>query len=278
MTSDIPVFDVSVHEFERRVLDASRRCPVLVDFWADWCAPCQALAPVLEAIAIKYAGQLLVTKVNSDRENELAAQLGVRSLPTVMLFVDGAVVDQFVGAQSGAAIEQFIAPFMPRPSDEQRAAAAALRSQGNDEDAARLLREAAESDPDNLRVRADLAAVYLDLEQSEEADTVLSRLPAGAIDDPVFRRLKARASLLGLAKPVSPARPDTAAARAGAAAAKALAGETEPALEDLMAVLRRSTGADREPAQTALRAIFELLGEDHELVGRYRRKMASALH
>ena len=278
MTSDIPVFDVSVHEFERRVLDASRRCPVLVDFWADWCAPCQALAPVLEAIAIKYAGQLLVAKVNSDRENELAAQLGVRSLPTVMLFVDGAVVDQFVGAQSGAAIEQFIAPFMPRPSDEQRAAAAALRSQGNDEDAARLLREAAESDPDNLRVRADLAAVYLDLEQSEEADTVLSRLRAGAIDDPVFRRLKARASLLGLAKPVSPARPDTAAARAGAAAAKALAGETEPALEDLMAVLRRSTGADREPAQTALRAIFELLGEDHELVGRYRRKMASALH
>jgi putative thioredoxin len=284
MTASQFVFDVGVDEFETRVLVASRDRPVLVDFWADWCSPCKMLAPVLDAVAAKHEGGVLVAKVNSDQERELSAQLGVRSLPTVMLFVDGAVVDRFVGAQTESAVEQFIAPFLPRASDDLRHRASGLRTEGRDEEALELLRKASDDDPDNLRVRSDLATLCLDLGKLEEADQLLARLPANAIDDPAFRRLRARALLAGLARPATDAAVDAGGQADDLlgltrnAARQALAGQHETALEALMAVLRRSPGYKDGQTESAMRAIFDLLDDDDSLVNRYRRKMASALH
>ncbi|MDH4014798.1 MAG: thioredoxin, partial [Chromatiales bacterium] len=272
-------FDVRVEEFETRVLAASHERPVMVDFWAAWCEPCKMLTPVLEAVATKHEGAVLVAKVNSDDEPELAAQLGVRSLPTVMLFVEGAIVDRFVGVQSGAAVEQFIAAHLPRASDPQRGAAAALRAQGRNEEAAVLLREAAAAEPDDLQLRADLADLCIDMGRLEEADQLLARLPAAALEDPRFRRLKARALLAELAQA------QTGAASAEdpeqltqTAAIAALRGDHAAALDILMRVLRLAPGYKDGQAQAVIKAIFELLGEHDDLVGRYRRKMASALH
>jgi putative thioredoxin len=279
MTTSEYVFDVRVEEFETRVLAASHERPVMVDFWAAWCEPCKMLTPVLEAVATKHEGAVLVAKVNSDDEPELAAQLGVRSLPTVMLFVEGAIVDRFVGVQSGAAVEQFIAAHLPRASDPQRGAAAALRAQGRNEEAAVLLREAAAAEPDDLQLRADLADLCIDMGRLEEADQLLARLPAAALEDPRFRRLKARALLAELAQA------QTGAASAEdpeqltqTAAIAALRGDHAAALDILMRVLRLAPGYKDGQAQAVIKAIFELLGEHDELVGRYRRKMASALH
>ncbi len=279
MSSSEFVFDVSVDEFETRVLDASHERLVLADFWAEWCGPCKMLAPVLDAVAAKYDGAVLVAKVNSDAEPDLAAQLGVRSLPTVLLFVKGAIVDRFVGAQSAAAVEQLITPHLPRASDSQRLQAAALREQGREDEATDLLRETAAADPDNLGIRADLADLCLDTGRLEEADQLLSRLPAAALDDPQFRRLKARALLAQLAQ----AETDAATAKdpgtlTRTAASAALAGNHEAALETLMRVLRLSPDYKDGQTRTVIKAIFELLGEHDDLVGRYRRKMASALH
>ena len=279
MTTSEYVFDVRVEEFETRVLAASHERPVMVDFWAAWCEPCKMLTPVLEAVATKHEGAVLVAKVNSDDEPELAAQLGVRSLPTVMLFVEGAIVDRFVGVQSGAAVEQFIAAHLPRASDPQRGAAAALRAQGRNEEAAVLLREAAAAEPDDLQLRADLADLCIDMGRLEEADQLLARLPAAALEDPRFRRLKARALLAELAQS------QTGAASAEdpgqliqTAAIAALRGDHAAALDILMRVLRLAPGYKDGQAQAVIKAIFELLGEHDDLVGRYRRKMASALH
>ena len=279
MTTSEYVFDVRVEEFETRVLAASHERPVMVDFWAAWCEPRKMLTPVLEAVATKHEGAVLVAKVNSDDEPELAAQLGVRSLPTVMLFVEGAIVDRFVGVQSGAAVEQFIAAHLPRASDPQRGAAAALRAQGRNEEAAVLLREAAAAEPDDLQLRADLADLCIDMGRLEEADQLLARLPAAALEDPRFRRLKARALLAELAQA------QTGAASAEdpeqltqTAAIAALRGDHAAALDILMRVLRLAPGYKDGQAQAVIKAIFELLGEHDDLVGRYRRKMASALH
>jgi putative thioredoxin len=84
--------------FQKEVLDKSREKPVVVDFWAPWCGPCRILGPTLEKLARQNKGKWRLVKINSDRQPELARRYGVRGIPAVKLFVDGDVVDEFVGA------------------------------------------------------------------------------------------------------------------------------------------------------------------------------------
>src|SRR4051812_12506331 len=100
--------DVTTATFERDVLEASAELPVLVDFWAPWCAPCRALSPVLEKLEGEYGGRFRLAKVDSDQNQELAAGFGVRSIPMVMAFRNGRPVAQFLGAQPESQVRAFI--------------------------------------------------------------------------------------------------------------------------------------------------------------------------
>lgn len=103
--------------FDQLVIENSFTRPVLVDFWADWCAPCKALMPLLEKIATHYNGEFLLAKVNCDVEQETVARFGVRSLPTVVLFKDGQPVDGFAGAQPESQIREMLARHVPKPEE-----------------------------------------------------------------------------------------------------------------------------------------------------------------
>ncbi len=92
--------------FKSEVLDSST--PVLVDFWATWCAPCRAIAPALEELASQYKGQVKIAKVDVDENQQIAQQFGIRSIPTLILFKDGKVVEQLVGALPKAKLEDSI--------------------------------------------------------------------------------------------------------------------------------------------------------------------------
>lgn len=111
MTEDSPdIYDVQLDDFDARVLQASFQRPVLVDFWADWCPPCIALAPALQDVISELSGEVALAKLEVDEgENmKLAGRYQVRGFPTVILFRDGEEQARFTGAQPKSAIESFI--------------------------------------------------------------------------------------------------------------------------------------------------------------------------
>lgn len=103
-------YEISSAEFEQQVLKSE--IPVLVDFWAPWCSPCRAFAPILEEIAKQYEGKIKVCKVNVDENPELASQYGIMSIPTLILFKDGEVKEKSIGMVPKENIERLIQPYI----------------------------------------------------------------------------------------------------------------------------------------------------------------------
>jgi putative thioredoxin len=108
MTHTSLIFDVTVDDFNAKVLEASHQGPVLVDFWADWCSPCLALAPVLHKVIEEYGGEVRLGKVDADENMKLAGQYGLRGFPTVILFKGGEEVARFSGAKPAHFVRDFI--------------------------------------------------------------------------------------------------------------------------------------------------------------------------
>ncbi|MDQ2629608.1 MAG: tetratricopeptide repeat protein [Actinomycetota bacterium] len=150
--------DVTEATFQAEVLDRSRQLPVVVDFWADWCGPCKALSPALEKAEAARQGQVVLAKVDVDSNQQLAAVFKVQGIPAVKAFRDGAVVDEFVGAQPPARVEAFFDSLVPSKGDELLAAGDELS-----------LREAAELEPRRADIAVALAKARLARGAEEEA-------------------------------------------------------------------------------------------------------------
>jgi len=285
--SGLDIAEVGEETFEPLVLEASRRAPVLVDFWAPWCAPCRMLAPILEEVAEAHAGHLALVKVNTDEHPRLAAAQGIRGLPTVRLYRDGQAVEQFVGVQPRAAIEALLARHLPRESEAERQAAAELRAAGRLEEAMRALAAVVEGDPENAAAHADLIDALLEAGDLEAAAARLAALPANRQAEPEFRRLRAR---LGFARAAAEGPPPEALERAIAAdpgdcearyrlaAHRVQARDYEQAMEQLLEIVRRDRRYGDDAGRKGLLAVFELLGGRGPLVERYRARMSAALY
>jgi len=254
----VPAKDVSEADFSTEVIERSYERPVVVDLWAEWCAPCRQLGPILERVAEKHAGDVELVKVDVDANPEIAAAYGVQGIPAVKAFRNGAVVNEFVGAYPEDAVRRFFDSILPTEADRLAAAGEGTSDRA---EAERAYRAALELERDNRSAVLGLASLLESRREFEEARSLLARLP----DDADVRRLRAQIDLAEAAGSVSPSDP---LARAG------VDGDWEPVLERLLAEVRNG---DREHAREQMVDIFEVLGPEHPLTVKYRSELASAL-
>jgi putative thioredoxin len=255
------VYDVTEATFQTDVLERSRTVPVVVDFWADWCAPCHALAPILERAVEAHRGEVVLARVDVDQTPRLAMAFQVQGIPAVKAFVDGQLVDEFVGAQPAQVVQRFVESLLPSASDRAAVEAAGL----DPEQAAARWRQILETDADNLTARAGLADLALREGRPADAIELLRPVEHAPEVGPVLAaaRLAAEAADRG--------------SRFATAAAQAADGQPDLALAGLLEAVRAGTGEDRERARELMLDVFRLLGDDHPLTRRYRRDLTLAL-
>jgi len=286
--SDAPyVINVGQDDFTRMVLEASRHRPVLVDFWADWCGPCHSLAPILSHVADEYQGQCLVAKVNTDQEQQLAMQYGVRSLPTVKLFRNATVVEEFTGVQPESAVRELIERHLVRQSDHERDKARNAREAGDTDRAIAILEEAATSDPKNHKVTVELAELLAESGQPARARELIQSLPADQRDTPEVKALKGRLHFALAAEELTDeqaleraleAEPRDLEARYRLAARKVLSGDYEAAMDQLLEIMRQDRSFRDDGGRRGLLAVFDILGPGDPRVSKYRGRMFNLLY
>ncbi len=281
------IVDVTAGDFGAIVLDGSRTRPVLVDFWAAWCNPCRMLTPVLERLVDEFQGDLILAKVDTEDQRELAAQFGIRSLPTVRLFKDGHPVDEFMGALPEQDIRAFLDKHISRASDDLVAQARSLINGGQVQEAVKLVEAARSSDPDNTRVQIAYAQLKATLGETEEAEAVLAALPPDDQDNPEVLELLARmqfdkaassAPVPAVLEEALATDPEQSEARYQLAAHRVMEGDYEAALDLLMILMQKDRKYGDDAARKGMLKIFDLLGGSGELVARYRARMFNVLH
>lgn len=271
-------------EFPEQVIQRSREVPVLVDFWAAWCGPCRSLTPVLHDLVTELQGAVRLVTVDTDQEMELARQYQIRSLPTVKLFRDGRVVDEFMGALPASRVRAFLEPHIEREPDQRLEAAERLAREGDRKGAIALLQQVLDEEPKNLGVRLRCARAMLDDGDIAGGKALLDAVPVESAHEPEVLRLKALLDFHHLIKPeYSDAQLEAAAAEESPsalrelAARKALKGEYDAALELQLELLKKDRSYADNAAQKDILCMFELV-DDPELVNRYRRQMANLLY
>ncbi|WP_367025962.1 tetratricopeptide repeat protein [Methylococcus sp. ANG] len=267
----------SPFDFDRAVIEASFTIPVLVDFWAPWCAPCRALTPALEAVAARLAGRFELVKVNTEEHPEIAQQYGVRGIPNVKLFVDGAVADEFTGALPESALEDWLKGALPSPHRGQLKLAEGLIGAGRAAEAEPVLRQVLAAEPANGRAAVLLAHLLLKT-QPDEALEALKPIGPDSDQSDAAEALRTLARLFGLLEhPERLAEADAKSAYLDAIG-KIREEDYEPALDQLIELVRKARGYDEDGARKACVAIFRLLGDGHELTRRYRGQLSNALY
>jgi putative thioredoxin len=279
-------FDSTTADFDRDVLEASKRTPVVVDFWAPWCGPCRALKPILEKLAAESGGKFLLAKVNTDENPEIAQRYGVRGIPNVKAFVDGKLANEFTGAQPESAVRRFLETVVPSPAEALRRGAQEDVAHGDFDAAETKLRQAIGLDATADDARVDLAALLAARQDLAGAEAQLAAIPDHRRDERATNLLtrigleRKRVSLPDAATLKAHVNAQPADLDARLAYAERLAADAayRAALDELLEVVRRDRGEHRERARKAILEVFGLAADEPDLVSEYRRALASALH
>jgi putative thioredoxin len=281
------ITDVTDETFDALVIERSNTVPVLVDYWADWCGPCQMQMPVLKKLVADYAGKFVLAKVNTDEQRELARAHGIRSLPTMRLYKHGEMVEEILAAQSESTLRIVLDRYIERESDIIRARAMETWQQGRHSEALALLHEAHLAEPDNHQLT--LAYAELEMRQGllDEAAALIASLPRDVRDEKEATRLSALLEFSMIAKNAPSItelestvgrNPDDLEARYQLAVCYVMNQQMEPALEAFLQLFQRDRNFRDDAGRKGLLAVFELLENQGDLVNSYRRKLFTLMH
>ncbi len=268
--------------FERLVLDNSRRGLVVVDFWAPWVGPSLRQREILTDLAKRYEGRFLLVSVNTDEQKSLAERFSVRSLPSFKLFHQGELVGEYHGVQPEADYPQIVERYVQRALDPTCREAIATWQSGQPERALQRLAEAAIEDPQNLAFPALMGKILMRQERYRDAHALLTALPPEAREAPEISSLLAHLDFIVTAAEAAPREELEAALEANGddpdlryrLAASALIGDdVETALELLLALARSHPGYRNGIARKGMRAVLDWLDPADEQVARYRREL-----
>jgi putative thioredoxin len=266
--------------FEQDVFERSREVPVIVDFWAAWCAPCRALAPVLEALAIEFDGKFILVKANTEEVPDAAAKFNVQGIPAVYAVIDGEVVDFFTGALPEARIRGWldrlftVSTFVEAKRLEESAPAAAEAK----------YRSLAEQAPDNAEFQIGLARTLLAQQRFDDCQRVISELEKRGFLEPEAAKVQAALDLRSMEgvdldglKQAAAAEPNNLGLQLQLAEALAGAHQYEEALETCLALVEQDRKGVGDAARQVMIDIFRVLPNGSELTTTYRRRLSTAL-
>ena len=280
------VIEIDQNNAQQYLIDESFNRPVVVDFWADWCAPCKQLMPLLEKLADEYAGAFLLAKINADEQQGISQQLGVRSLPTVMVFKDGQPVDGFAGAQPETAVREMLQKHLPSPWDGKIAEATELLDQGDTAGALALLRAAWEESSKVLDITLAYAGALVEANRLDEAEEVLNEVRL--VDrDALHEQLTAQIELkreAGKSPEIEALEAELAiddsnhAVRVKLAVQLTTGAHYRDALEHLLVVLRADRDWNNGEAKRLYLDTIASIGKGDPLAAEYQRKLFSLLY
>jgi putative thioredoxin len=284
------VKDTTTQTFVKDVIEESKRQPVLVDFWAEWCGPCKQLGPVLEKAVSAAKGKIKLVKMDIDKHPSIPGQLGIQSIPAVFAFVNGQPVDGFLGAlpesQVTAFIERLTKDRLGGEEMDLLKSADDLLAKGDAAGAADLYAQVLAQDSGNLAALGGLAGSYVRTGALEQAKQTLALVPEAKRNDPAVAAARAALEVSEQAKAVGPiadleakvaANPLDHQARFDLALALSGNGRRQEAVDNLLEIVKRDRKWNDDGARKQLVQFFEAWGPTDEATVNGRKRLSSIL-
>lgn len=284
------IMDGTEASFMADVIEASREVPVIVDFWATWCGPCKTLGPALEAAVTAAKGKVKLIKIDVDKNQGIATQMRIQSIPTVFAFWQGKPVDGFQGALPGSEIKAFIDKLTGLAGDgglaDALAAAEEMLEQGALADATETFAAILGEEPENAVAYGGLARAHIAAGNLDQAEAFLTAAPAAIAKAQEVEAARAQLELARQAENAGPeadlrvaveADPANHQARFDLAVALNAAGKVDEAVDQLLELFRRDREWNEAAAKTQLMTIFDALKPQDPIVLKGRRRLSSMI-
>jgi putative thioredoxin len=272
------------------VIEESKRQPVLVDFWAEWCGPCKQLGPVIENAVKAAKGKVKLAKMDIDKHPAIPGQMGIQSIPAVIAFVNGQPVDGFMGALPEGQVSDFIARItkdkLGGEAQDLLKTAEEMLAAGNAVEAVEIYNEILREEPTSVPALAGLARAYVMTGALEQAKQTLALVPEAKHNDAAVVAARSALEVAEQAKSVGPvgeleqkvaANPQDHQARFDLAVALNAAGKRDEAAEHLLQIVKRDRKWNEDGARKQLVQFFDAWGPTDEATVNGRRKLSSVL-